>query len=42
MSDVPSGARWFGTPAMPAREFMKSFARLRKLGRGGGKSEGDE
>ena len=42
MSDVPPGARWFGTPAIPAREFMKSFARLRKLGRSRGKSKGDE
>jgi UDP-3-O-[3-hydroxymyristoyl] glucosamine N-acyltransferase len=42
MSDVPAGGRWFGTPAMPAREFMRSFTMLRKRGRSRGKSDGDE
>jgi UDP-3-O-[3-hydroxymyristoyl] glucosamine N-acyltransferase len=42
MADVPAGTRWLGSPAMPAREFMKSYTILRKLARRGGKSEGEE
>jgi UDP-3-O-[3-hydroxymyristoyl] glucosamine N-acyltransferase len=42
MSDVPPGARLVGSPAVPVREFMKTFTMLRKLARTGGKSEGDE
>jgi UDP-3-O-[3-hydroxymyristoyl] glucosamine N-acyltransferase len=42
MGDIPAGSRWLGSPAMPAREFMKSHAIFRKLARRGGKSEGEE
>src|SRR5580693_5084190 len=35
MADVPAGTRWLGTPAMPVREFMKSYTVLRKLARRG-------
>jgi UDP-3-O-[3-hydroxymyristoyl] glucosamine N-acyltransferase len=42
MSDIPPGTRWLGSPAVPVREFMKTFTMLRKLARTGGKSEGDE
>ena len=42
MSDIPPGTRWLGSPAVPAREFLKTFTMLRKLARSGGKSEGDE
>jgi len=42
MSDIPAGTRWLGSPAVPAREFLKTFTMLRKLARTGGKSEGDE
>jgi len=31
-----------GSPAVPVREFMRTFTMLRKLARTGGKSEGDE
>src|ERR1700740_2428505 len=42
MSDIPPGTRWLGSPAVPVREFLKTFTMLRKLARSGGKSEGDE
>ena len=42
MSDIPPGSRWLGSPAVPVREFLKTFTMLRKLARTGGKSEGDE
>ena len=42
MSDIPPGTRWLGSPALPAREFLKTFTMLRKLARTGGKSEGEE
>src|SRR3984957_18582160 len=42
MADVPAGTRWLGSPAMPVREFMKSYTVLRKLARRGGRSEGGE
>ena len=42
MSDIPPGTRWLGSPAVPAREFLKTFTMLRKLARTGGKSEGEE
>jgi UDP-3-O-[3-hydroxymyristoyl] glucosamine N-acyltransferase len=42
MSDVPPGARLMGSPAVPVREFMRTFTMLRKLARIGGNSEGDE
>ena len=42
MSDVPPGALLMGSPAVPVREFMRTFTMLRKLDRTGGKSEGDE
>ncbi len=40
-SDVPAGARWGGTPAQPARDWMKGVVLLRRLVRGGGKGEGE-
>jgi UDP-3-O-[3-hydroxymyristoyl] glucosamine N-acyltransferase len=42
MADIPPGSRWLGSPAMPAREFLKSHAVFRKLARRGGKPEGEE
>src|ERR1700719_1299214 len=30
MSDIPPGTRWLGSPAVPVREFMKTFTMLRK------------
>ncbi|MDR3420479.1 MAG: UDP-3-O-(3-hydroxymyristoyl)glucosamine N-acyltransferase [Xanthobacteraceae bacterium] len=35
MSDVPPGGRFMGSPAQPAREYMKGIALLRRLARGG-------
>jgi UDP-3-O-[3-hydroxymyristoyl] glucosamine N-acyltransferase len=35
MHDVPAGGRWLGTPAQPARDFLKGVAALRHLARGG-------
>jgi UDP-3-O-[3-hydroxymyristoyl] glucosamine N-acyltransferase len=35
MSDVPPGGRWMGLPAVPARQWWKMVATLRRLGRGG-------
>jgi UDP-3-O-[3-hydroxymyristoyl] glucosamine N-acyltransferase len=35
MSDVPAGGRWGGSPAQPARDWMKGVAALRRLVRGG-------
>jgi UDP-3-O-[3-hydroxymyristoyl] glucosamine N-acyltransferase len=31
MSDIPAGEKWFGIPATPRREYMRSVATLRKL-----------
>ncbi len=31
MSDVPAGAEWLGSPAMPAREVFRQIATLRRL-----------
>jgi UDP-3-O-[3-hydroxymyristoyl] glucosamine N-acyltransferase len=33
MNDIPAGEKWVGAPAMPAKEFFKSVAVLRKLAR---------
>jgi UDP-3-O-[3-hydroxymyristoyl] glucosamine N-acyltransferase len=40
ISDVPAKARWAGFPAQPSREWWRGVAVLRRLVRGGGKSEG--
>lgn len=37
MRDVPAGARWGGTPAQPARDWMREVAVLRRLVRKGTK-----
>ena len=44
MTDVPPGERWAGSPAQPARLWMKQEALLRKMVRGGTrpKSDGDQ
>jgi len=34
MHDIPAGEKWMGAPAVPAKEFFRSVAALRKLGRG--------
>jgi len=42
MHDVPAGGRWLGSPAEPARDFLKGVAALRRLVRGhkgGGEDE---
>jgi UDP-3-O-[3-hydroxymyristoyl] glucosamine N-acyltransferase len=31
MSNIPAGEKWFGIPATPRREFLRSVAALRKL-----------
>jgi UDP-3-O-[3-hydroxymyristoyl] glucosamine N-acyltransferase len=33
MTDIPAGEKWIGAPAMPARDFFKMVAAMRKLGR---------
>jgi len=33
MNDIPAGEKWVGSPAMPAKEFFKNVAVLRKLAR---------
>jgi len=35
MRDVPAGAKWGGSPAMPQREFLRQSAVLRRLATGG-------
>jgi UDP-3-O-[3-hydroxymyristoyl] glucosamine N-acyltransferase len=39
MSNIPPGARWGGSPARPAREWLKGAATLRRLARRGGANE---
>jgi UDP-3-O-[3-hydroxymyristoyl] glucosamine N-acyltransferase len=39
MHDVPPGARWGGSPALPMREWLRITAILRKLARKGGPEE---
>jgi len=42
MQDIPPGGKWIGAPAMPAKEFFRMVAAMRKLGRsapGGAKDE---
>jgi UDP-3-O-[3-hydroxymyristoyl] glucosamine N-acyltransferase len=33
MSEVPAGAEWVGSPAMPAREMFRQVAILKRLAR---------
>jgi UDP-3-O-[3-hydroxymyristoyl] glucosamine N-acyltransferase len=42
MSDVPAGMDVLGSPAMPAREAMRSFSALRKLGEPRGRNKTGE
>ena len=37
--NVPAGAKWFGYPAAPSRDFMRSVFTLRKLSAGTRKVE---
>jgi UDP-3-O-[3-hydroxymyristoyl] glucosamine N-acyltransferase len=39
MSHVPPGAKWGGSPAGPAREWLKGAAAVRRLARRGGANE---
>jgi UDP-3-O-[3-hydroxymyristoyl] glucosamine N-acyltransferase len=39
MSNIPPGAKWGGSPARPAREWLKGAATLRRLARRGGANE---
>jgi UDP-3-O-[3-hydroxymyristoyl] glucosamine N-acyltransferase len=39
MSHVPAGAKWGGSPAGPAREWLKGAAAVRRLARRGGTNE---
>ncbi len=32
--DIPAGQRWGGSPAMPVRDWMRSYAMLRRMARG--------
>ena len=41
MTDVPAGERWAGSPAQPAREYMKKEAFIRKAAREGSKRSQD-
>ena len=38
INDVPAGMDVMGSPAMPVRDFWRAIARLKKLGRGTGKT----
>ena len=42
MSDVPAGKKWGGSPAGPARDWLKGQAVLRRFARRGGGEGGDE
>src|SRR5215212_2589309 len=42
MSDIPAGEKWGGSPAQPAREWLKSSAAFRRLGRRSGASGSEE
>ena len=45
MNDIPAGEKWVGSPAMPAKEFFRGVAALRKLARrapGDAKNDGGE
>jgi UDP-3-O-[3-hydroxymyristoyl] glucosamine N-acyltransferase len=42
MHDVPAGSRWLGSPALPARDFFRGVAALRRLARGGNGGEKEE
>jgi UDP-3-O-[3-hydroxymyristoyl] glucosamine N-acyltransferase len=42
MSNIPSGEKWGGAPAQPARDWLKANAALRRLARRSAASEGDE
>jgi UDP-3-O-[3-hydroxymyristoyl] glucosamine N-acyltransferase len=39
MNDIPAGAKWGGTPAQPARDWLKGVAALRRIARGDGRGE---
>jgi UDP-3-O-[3-hydroxymyristoyl] glucosamine N-acyltransferase len=39
MSDVPAGERWGGSPAQPARQWLRQAALLRKMTRGSGDAD---
>jgi UDP-3-O-[3-hydroxymyristoyl] glucosamine N-acyltransferase len=41
ISEVPAGGKYLGSPAQPAREFMKGVAVLRRLARGARKPNSD-
>ncbi len=41
MSNIPAGGRWLGYPARPAREWLRSVAIMRRLGRKGEKDDGE-
>jgi UDP-3-O-[3-hydroxymyristoyl] glucosamine N-acyltransferase len=40
-TNVPSGARWGGTPAQPARNWMREVSALHLLAQRGGRPEGE-
>jgi UDP-3-O-[3-hydroxymyristoyl] glucosamine N-acyltransferase len=40
MSNVPPGSKWGGSPALPARDWLKGQAVLRRLARQGGEARG--
>jgi len=42
LADVPANTKWGGYPAIPAREWLKGVAVLRRLARGGGRVEREE
>jgi len=42
MNDIPAGTRWGGSPATPARDWMRQVATVRKLARRGASGGEDE
>ena len=40
--DIPAGARVGGTPAVPLAEWARQLAAVKRLGRKGGRSSGDD
>lgn len=40
IEDVPAGETWGGSPAKPIKQFFRELAAIKKLGQGGGRSDG--
>jgi UDP-3-O-[3-hydroxymyristoyl] glucosamine N-acyltransferase len=42
MTDIPAGGRYNGYPAIPAREWLRNVAWVRRMTRTADKAEGDD